>query len=117
MAETCANILVESLISKGVRHLFSLSGNQILSIYNACIGREIEIIHTRHEATAVHMADGWGRLSQEPGVALLTAGPGHCNAVSALYVAMMAESPVLLLSGSSPRAQVGQGAFQAVAHF
>tara|TARA_Y100000588_G_scaffold392451_1_gene504454 strand:+ start:25514 stop:26959 length:1446 start_codon:yes stop_codon:yes gene_type:complete len=58
------------------------------------------------------MADGWGRLSQEPGVALLTAGPGHCNAVSALYVAMMAESPLLLLSGSSPRAQVGKGAFQ-----
>jgi acetolactate synthase-1/2/3 large subunit len=45
-------------------------------------------------------------------VALLTAGPGHCNAVSALYVALMAESPVVLLSGHCPRAQIGLGAFQ-----
>jgi len=58
------------------------------------------------------MADGWGRLTEQPGVALVTAGPGHCNALSALYVALMAESPVVLLSGHSPRSQRGRGAFQ-----
>ena len=114
MSKTGAELLIESLISAGTKHLFSLSGNQILSLYDASIGRDIALIHTRHEAAAVHMADGWGRLTEQPGVALLTAGPGHCNAISALYVALMAESPVVLLSGHSPYAQIGSGAFQEI---
>ncbi|OGG51423.1 MAG: hypothetical protein A3F84_26595 [Candidatus Handelsmanbacteria bacterium RIFCSPLOWO2_12_FULL_64_10] len=112
MPQTGAALLVESLIAAGVKHLFTLSGNQILSVYDAAIGRDIRLIHTRHEAAAVHMADACGRLTGQPGVALLTAGPGHCNAISALYVALMAESPVVLLSGHCPRAQIGLGAFQ-----
>ena len=114
MSKTGAELLIESLISAGVKHLFSLSGNQILSLYDASIGRDIDLIHTRHEAAAVHMADGWGRLTEQPGVALLTAGPGHCNAISALYGALMSESPVVLLSGHCPYAQIGSGAFQEV---
>ena len=114
MSKTGAELLIESLISEGVKHLFSLSGNQILSLYDASIGRDIDLIHTRHEAAAVHMADGWGRLTEQPGVALLTAGPGHCNGISALYGALMAESPVVLLSGHSPHAQIGSGAFQEI---
>ena len=114
MPKTGAKLLIESLISAGVKHLFSLSGNQILSVYDACIGRDINLIHTRHEAAAVHMADGWGRLTEQPGVAVLTAGPGHCNAISALYGALMSESPVVLLSGHSPHAQIGEGAFQEI---
>ena len=114
MSKTGAELLVESLISAGIKYLFTLSGNQILSLYDASIGRDIDLIHTRHEAAAVHMADGWGRLTEQPGVALLTAGPGHCNAISALYGALMAESPMVLLSGHSPHAQIGSGAFQEV---
>ena len=114
MSKTGAELLIESLISAGVKRLFSLSGNQILSLYDASIGRDIDLIHTRHEAAAVHMADGWGRLTEQPGVALLTAGPGHCNAISALYGALMSESPVVLLSGHCPYAQIGSGAFQEV---
>ena len=104
-----ADLLVETLVDCGVRHLFSLSGNQILPLYDATIGRDIDIIHTRHEATAVHMADVWGRLTDEPGVAAVTAGPGHFNALSALYMARMAESPLVLLSGHAPIAQLGMG--------
>ena len=114
MSKTGAELLIESLIAAGVKHLFTLSGNQILSLYDASIGREVALIHTRHEAAAVHIADGWGRLTERPGVALLTAGPGHCNAISALYSALMGESPVVLLSGHSPHAQIGSGAFQEV---
>ena len=114
MSKTGAELLIDSLIAAGVKHLFSLSGNQILSLYDASIGRDINLIHTRHEAAAVHMADGWGRLTEQPGVALLTAGPGHCNAISALYGALMAESPTVLLSGHSPYAQIGSGAFQEI---
>ena len=106
--------MVEALAERGVRQLFSLSGNQILPIYDATIGRDLRIIHTRHEAAAVHMADAWGRLGEEPGVALVTAGPGHLNALSALYGALMAESPLVLLSGHAPAGQAGRGAFQEI---
>jgi thiamine pyrophosphate-dependent acetolactate synthase large subunit-like protein len=111
---TGAGRVVEALATAGVRRLFTLSGNQILSVYDATIGRDLALIHTRHEAAAVHMADAWARLTDQPGVALLTAGPGHLNAISALYGARLADSPVLLLSGESPRAQRGRGAFQEV---
>ena len=107
-----ADILVKTLVEAKIPYLFTLSGNQILPIFDATIGRNIKLVHTRHEATAVHMADGWGRLTEQPGIALLTAGPGHCNGVSALYTARMAESPMLSLSGSSPAAKAGLGVFQ-----
>src|SRR5262245_62888589 len=109
-----ADLVVAALAERGVRQLFSLSGNQILPVYDATIGRDLRIIHTRHEAAAVHMADGWGRLCEEPGVALVTAGPGHLNALSALYGALMAGSPLVLLSGHAPAAQAGRGAFQEI---
>ena len=112
MSRTGAQRLVDALAARGVTRLFTLSGNQILSIYDATVGRDIALVHTRHEAAAVHMADAWGRLTDEPGVALVTAGPGHCNAISALYGALMSESPVVLLSGHAPRGQLGTGAFQ-----
>jgi len=114
MAKTGADQLVQTLVSAGVKNLFTLSGNHILSIFNATIGQDIELIHTRHEATAVHMADAWGRLTDEPGVCLFTAGPGHCNALSALYVAFMAESPGVALSGHAPLHQIGKGSFQEI---
>jgi acetolactate synthase-1/2/3 large subunit len=111
---TGAQLLVDALVAAGVPHLFSLSGNQILSVYDATIEQPISILHTRHEAGAVHMADAWGRLTERPGVALVTAGPGHLNAISALYGALMSESPMVLLSGHAPKAQAGRGAFQEI---
>ena len=114
VVKTGADLLVETLGECGTKYLFSLSGNQLLPIYDATIGRDIEIIHTRHEATAVHMADAWGRLTETPGIAAVTAGPGHFNALSALYMALMAESPLILLSGHAPISQLGKGAFQEV---
>lgn len=107
-----ADALVRSLQAAGVRVVFTLSGNHIMSVYDALLGSGIELVHTRHEAAAVHMADAWARLTGEVGVALVTGGPGHANAVGALYTARMAESPVLLLSGHAPLSQLGQGAFQ-----
>jgi acetolactate synthase-1/2/3 large subunit len=107
-----ADILARSLAAAGVRHLFSLSGNQIMPVYDAAIEARLSIVHVRHEGAAVHMADAWGRLTGEPGVALLTGGPGHANGVGALYTALAAESPVVLLSGHAPLAELGRGAFQ-----
>ena len=83
-----------------------------MPIYDALVDRDIGLYHVRHEAAAVHMADAWGRLTGRPGVALVAAGPGFANTLSALYVAQMAESPLVLISGSSPAAEAGQRAFQ-----
>ncbi|WP_322103215.1 thiamine pyrophosphate-binding protein [Paraburkholderia sp. J41] len=107
-----ADALVKALSKAGVKHIFTLSGNHIMPVFDACVGAGIELFHTRHEAAAVHMADAYARLTGKLGVALVTGGPGHANAVSALYTAQMAESPVLLLSGHAPLNQLGMGAFQ-----
>lgn len=107
-----ADALVGALQAAGVTRLFTLSGNHIMPVYDAVFGTGIELVHTRHEAAAVHMADAWARLTGEVGIALVTGGPGHANAVSALYTALMAEAPVVLLSGHAPNAQLGRGAFQ-----
>ena len=107
-----ADLLIETLVQAGIGRIFTLSGNQIMPVFDACIETSVKLIHVRHEAAAVHMADAWGRLTGEPGVALVTAGPGFANSLSALYVAFMAESPLVLISGASPRHRDGQGAFQ-----
>jgi acetolactate synthase-1/2/3 large subunit len=107
-----ADLLARTLASTGVHRIFSLSGNQIMPVYDACIDARIEIVHTRHEAAAVFMADAWAQLTGEIGVALVTAAPGAANAVGPLYTARQSESPVLLLTGDSARSQDGKGAFQ-----
>src|ERR1019366_5299186 len=95
-----ADTLVKAMASAGVRRIFTLSGNHIMPIFDAAFDAGIVLIHTRHEAAG------------EPGIALVTGGPGHANALGALYTAAMAESPVVLLSGHAPNNQLGMGAFQ-----
>ena len=107
-----AHSLVDAFKAQGVNSIFTLSGNHIMPIFDAVIDEPIKLIHTRHEAATVHMADAYARLSGKVGIAMVTGGPGHANAVSALYTAAMAESPVVLLSGHAPLNQLGKGAFQ-----
>ncbi len=114
MAETIrgAEMLVQALKQAGVSRIFSLSGNHIMPVYDALFASGIDIIHIRHEAAAVHMADAWARLTGECGVALVTGGQGHTNAVAGLPTAQAGEVPVLLLSGHAPLDELGLGAFQ-----
>ena len=107
-----ADHLAGAMADAGVDVVFSLSGNQIMPLYDALIDPGIRIVHTRHEAAAVFMADGYAQVSGKVGVALVTAAPGFGNALGALYTAAMSESPVVFLSGDSPVALDGQGAFQ-----
>jgi len=110
-----ARALVDALRAAGITRLFTLSGNHVIAVFDAALDAGLELIHVRHEAAAVHMADAWGRLTGQPGVALVTGGPGHANALGALYTAAMADSPVVLLSGHAPRQELGKGAFQEMA--
>ncbi|WP_424812496.1 thiamine pyrophosphate-binding protein [Roseococcus sp. YIM B11640] len=107
-----ADLLWAALRKGGVSRVFSLSGNHIMPVYDAAFGAGIEIVHTRHEAAALHMADAWARLTGEVGVALVTGGQGHTNAIAALPTTQAGETPVLLLSGHAPLNELGLGAFQ-----
>lgn len=107
-----ADKVVSALLSQGVRRVFSLSGNHIMAIYDAAIGTDLQLLHVRHEAAAVHMADASGRATGQPGIALLTGGPGHANGVPALMTASFSESPLVTLSGAAPISHMGKGAFQ-----
>ena len=105
-------MLIHTLANAGVRRIFTVSGNHIMPVFDAALDGGIELVHARHEAAAVHMADASARISGGLGVALVTGGPGHANAVSALFTARLAESPVLFLSGHAPTRELGMGAFQ-----
>ncbi len=107
-----ADILARALARAGVKHVFSLSGNQVMPVYDASIDAGQVIHHVRHEGAAVHMADAWARMTGEVGIALVTGGPGHANAVGALYTALASESPMVLLSGHAPLAELHKGSFQ-----
>jgi acetolactate synthase-1/2/3 large subunit len=107
-----ADLLARSLATAGARHLFALSGNHVMPLFDAALDAKLSIVHVRHEAAAVHMADAWARLTGEPGIALVTGGPGHANAVGALYTALASESPLVLISGHAPLGELGKGAFQ-----
>jgi thiamine pyrophosphate-dependent acetolactate synthase large subunit-like protein len=109
-----ADIVARSLERLGCRHVFTLSGNHIMSLFDAALETKLDLVHVRHEATAVHMADAWGRLTGEAGVALVTGGPGHANAVGALFTALSAESPMVLLSGHAATWELGRGGFQEI---
>lgn len=110
-----ADVLARTLAASGVRQVFTLSGNHVMPVFDAALDAKLGLVHVRHEAAAVHMADAWGRLTGEPGVALVTGGPGHANALGALYTALAAESPMVLISGHAPRGELGKGAFQEMA--
>jgi acetolactate synthase-1/2/3 large subunit len=109
-----ADIVAQSLARLGSNRVFTLSGNHIMSIFDAAIEAKLDLVHVRHEAAAVHMADAHGRLTGEAGIAMVTGGPGHANAVGALFTALGAESPMVLLSGHAATWEYGRGGFQEI---
>jgi len=114
MTETLrgADIVMRTLERAGHTDIFTLSGNHIMSLFDAAIETKLSLMHTRHEAATVHMADAYGRLTGRPGIACVTGGPGHANAVGALFTALGQETPMVLLSGHTETDQLGRGGFQ-----
>jgi acetolactate synthase-1/2/3 large subunit len=107
-----ADIVVRTLERAGHTDIFTLSGNHIMSLFDAAIDTKLSLMHVRHEAATVHMADAYGRLTGRPGIAWVTGGPGHANAVGALFTALGQETPMVLLSGHTEIDQLGCGGFQ-----
>ena len=107
-----ADIVARALDAAGLRTVFTLSGNHIMPLFDAALGTGLKLIHVRHEAACVHMADAYARRTGQCGIALVTGGAGHTNAVAALCTAQAAEAPLVLLSGHAPLSELGRGSFQ-----
>ena len=105
-------IVAEILSEHKVSHIFTLIGGHISPILTESKKHGIKIIDVRHEVNAVFAADAVSRLTGRPGVAVVTAGPGVTNSVTALINAKMAQSPLILIGGSSATVLRGRGALQ-----
>ena len=110
---TGAEIFVEALKREGVKTIFALPGGVVLKIFDVLHQqKDIEVILTRHEQAAGHMAEGYAKATGKPGVALITSGPGMTNVITALADAYMDSVPMVCFSGQVPTALIGNDAFQ-----
>ena len=108
-----SELIAGSLGLEGVRTVFTLAGDHILPVLDVMADREFRFIDTRHEQAAVHMADAWGRITGQPGVAMYTT-PGFANAIPGLANAMHSGSPLLSISGCAELLELGRGAMQEI---
>ena len=115
MEMTGSQIFWNCLEREGVEHIFGLPGGTIIDLYDE-LTRFPQIKHflVRHEQAAVHAADGYARVTEKAGVALVTSGPGATNTVSGIANAYMDSIPIVVFTGQVPTAQIGKMAFQEV---
>jgi len=109
-------LVARRLKAHGVSKLFTLSGGHLFSIYDGCREEGIDIVDVRHESTAAFAAEGWAKVTREPGVCALTAGPGVTNGMSAMASAQASHSPMVVLGGRAPALRWGQGSLQEIDH-
>jgi acetolactate synthase-1/2/3 large subunit len=114
--DSVADWIAAFLQARGIDRVFGLQGGHIQPIWD-WLGRcGIRIIDVRDEGAAVHMAHAHAELTGGFGVAMVTAGPGVTNCVTAMANASLARAPVLLIGGCPPRAQVNMGPLQDIPH-
>jgi len=113
MKKTGADIFVESLRHEGVKTVFGLPGGVVLKIFDVlCQQKDIELVLTRHEQGAAHMAEGYAKATGKPGVVLVTSGPGMTNIVTGLADAYMDSVPLVAFTGQVSTNLIGNDAFQ-----
>ena len=109
---TGAEIVVDVIQQQGVEYIFGLPGGAVIPIFDALVDSSIELVLTRHEQGALHMADGYARASGKTGVAVVTSGPGATNAITGILTAQMDSVPLVIITGQAPTASLGLDAFQ-----
>jgi acetolactate synthase I/II/III large subunit len=102
----------------GVEEMFTLSGGHVFPLYDGAVRADppLRLVDVRHEQTAVFAAEATAKLLRRPGLAVLTAGPGVTNGVSAITTAHFNGSPVLVLGGRAPTGRWGAGSLQELDH-
>src|SRR5262245_19325216 len=105
-------LAAQALAAEGVDTIFTLSGGHVMPIYEGCRLEGIRVVDVRHEQSAAHAAEAWGRVRRGCGVAVVTAGPGVTGTVTAVANAFAAQAPLLVIGGARPLAQAERGALQ-----
>jgi len=109
-----SDYIVDFLLDKGVKTVFSYPGEQIMDIYKNLEDSPIKNILVRHEQGAAHMADGYARITNYVGVCLATAGPGSTNLTTGIYTAYKDSSSTLAITGRCERKYINKNYFQEV---
>jgi acetolactate synthase-1/2/3 large subunit len=114
--QSCAAWIARFLKARGIDRIFGLQGGHIQPIWDNIAREGIRIIDVRDEGAAVHMAHAHAELTDTFGVAMVTAGPGVTNTVTAMANASLARAPVLLIGGCTSRPQANMGPLQDIPH-
>jgi acetolactate synthase-1/2/3 large subunit len=113
MKKSGAEIFVESLKHEGVDVLFGIPGGVVLKLFDVLYQqKDVEVILTRHEQGAAHMAEGYAKATGKAGVCLVTSGPGMTNIVTGLADAFMDSVPLVAFTGQVSTSLIGNDAFQ-----
>ena len=108
------HLFIRCLKQEGIEKVFTIVGDTILPLVDAAADEGIEFIDTRHEGAALHMADGYARITGRPACGIFTGGPGFSNAISALPAIYTSESPVVFVAGCAELPEKGMTAFQEI---
>ncbi|MGI9117028.1 MAG: thiamine pyrophosphate-dependent enzyme [Gaiellales bacterium] len=116
MTRLGGHVIADQLVTQGVVAVFGVAGESFLTVLDGLWERRdaIRYVAARHEATASHMAEAWGKLTGRPGVCLVTRGPGATHAAVGVHTAFQDSTPMLLLVGQVRREHLGREAFQEV---
>jgi acetolactate synthase-1/2/3 large subunit len=106
------DLVARTLKQEGIECIFTLCGGHVMNIYDGCLDQGIRVVDVRHEQAAGHAAEGWARVTRRPGVAVVTAGPGVTDAVTAVANAYQNRSPLVLIGGAAPLSQSQMGGLQ-----
>ena len=109
---TGAKALMTAMEKEGVKQVFGLPGGANLPMYDEFNRCDIRHILVRHEQSAAHMADGFGRVSRKPGVCFATSGPGATNILTGIATAQADSAPMIAVTGQVAVDMIGRDAFQ-----
>lgn len=109
-------LLADALVAQGVSHVFAVPGESYLDLLDGLYARrnQLQLVTCRFEAGAVHMAEAQAKLTGQPGVAIVTRGPGACHAAIGVHVAFQDSTPLVLLVGQIPVEETDRETFQEV---
>ncbi|SMC59938.1 thiamine pyrophosphate-binding protein [Rhizobium sp. RU36D] len=114
MKKTGGQLIVDALKANGVKRISCVPGESYLAVLDALHDSGIDTLVCRQEGGAAMMADTWGRLTGEPGICMVTRGPGATNASAGLHIARQDSIPMILFIGQVARDMREREAFQEV---
>lgn len=107
-----AEVIIDIIHQEGVDSIFGYPGGAAIPLFDALFDSPIQLVLARHEQGATHMADGFARVTGNPGVVIVTSGPGATNTITGIMTAHMDSVPMVVLCGQQTRKNLGLDTFQ-----